>query len=46
MDERILKWLYDIQAAIYEIEGYFEDVPKDFNHYQSNIILKEPLSEI
>ncbi len=40
MDERILKWLYDIQDAIYEIESYFVDFPKDFNLYQSNTILK------
>jgi len=30
MDERILKWLYDIQQAINEIESYFVDIPKDF----------------
>jgi len=40
MDERILKWLYDIRTAILEIESYFEDLPKDFNQYESNIILK------
>ncbi|MEM9673289.1 MAG: DUF86 domain-containing protein [Cyclobacteriaceae bacterium] len=40
MDERILKWLYDIRAAILEIESYFEDIPKDFNQYESNILLK------
>lgn len=40
MDERILKWLYDIQGAIEEIDGYFEDFPKDFSAYQSNTILK------
>lgn len=40
MDERILKWLYDIQFAIEEIESYFEDYPKDFNIFSSNLILK------
>lgn len=40
MDERILKWLYDIQEAINEIESYFVDNPKDFKFYQSNILLK------
>lgn len=40
MDERILKWLYDIRNAIVEIESYFEEIPKDFNHYKSNTILK------
>jgi hypothetical protein len=32
MDERILKWLYDIKEAITEIDSYFVDIPKDFNH--------------
>jgi uncharacterized protein with HEPN domain len=40
MDERILKWLYDIKSAIEEIESYFVDLPKDFNQYSSNLILK------
>jgi len=37
MDERILKWLYDIHEAIAEIESYFIENPKDFKH--SNQIL-------
>ena len=40
MNEKILKWLFDIQAAITEIESFFEDYPKDFNQYKSNLILK------
>jgi len=40
MDEKILKWLYDIKSAIEEIEGYFEDSPKDFKQYSANLILK------
>ena len=40
MDEKILKWLYDIKGAIDEIEGYFKDFPKDFEQYKSNILLK------
>ncbi|NQU79894.1 MAG: DUF86 domain-containing protein [Bacteroidetes bacterium] len=40
MDERILKWLYDIKLAIEEIEGYFVDIPKNFHQYSSNLILK------
>lgn len=40
MDEKILKWLYDIKSAIEEIESYFEDIPKDFNQYSQNLILK------
>lgn len=40
MDERILKWLYDIKLAIEEIELYFENTDKDFSEYQKNIMLK------
>ena len=40
MDERILKWLYDIKFAILEIEGYFEGKEKDFFEYKKNTMLK------
>lgn len=40
MDERILKWLYDIKFAIEEIESYFEDQPRNFENFSSNLILK------
>lgn len=40
MDEKILKWLYDIRNAINEIDDYFSNVPLDFNHYRNNTILK------
>ncbi len=40
MDERILKWLYDIQDAISEIDVFFLEFPKDFDQYRSNNILK------
>ena len=30
MDERILKWLFDIKMAIDEIESYFINESKDF----------------
>jgi uncharacterized protein with HEPN domain len=43
MDERILKWLYDIQEAINEIDSYFSQHPKDFNHYKSNVLLKRAI---
>ena len=43
MDERILKWLYDIKGAIIEIDKYFEENPKDFNKYKSNTILKRAI---
>ena len=34
MDERILKWLYDIKIAIEEIESYFIHKKKDFFDYK------------
>lgn len=40
MNEKILKWLYDIKSAIDEIDGYFNDFPRDFNQYSTNLILK------
>jgi uncharacterized protein with HEPN domain len=43
MDERILKWLYDIQEAINEIDGYFSIHPKDFTGYKTNILLKRAI---
>lgn len=30
MDERILKWLYDIKMAIDEIDSYFVGQERDF----------------
>ena len=40
MDERILKWLFDIKIAIEEIEGYFNDRPRDYFEYRKNLMLK------
>ena len=40
MDERILKWLFDIRDAISEIDEFFLDIPKEFDQYRSNNILK------
>ena len=40
MDERILKWLYDIKFALIEIESYFEGKEKNFFEYKKNIMLK------
>jgi uncharacterized protein with HEPN domain len=40
MEQRIQKLLFDIRYAIGEIEGYFENHPKDFNLYKSNTLLK------
>ena len=30
MDERILKWLYDIKLCIDEIDSFFQEEEKDF----------------
>lgn len=40
MDERILKWLYDIHLALGEIESYFKNIEKDFFEYRKNTMLK------
>lgn len=40
MDERILKWLYDIKGAISEIDHHLAGFPRDFRQYQSNTLLK------
>ena len=40
MDERILKYLLDIENSISEIEGYFKEIPKNFNVYRQNVMLK------
>lgn len=43
MDERILKWLYDIKMAISEIELFFENRNKNFFEYQKDTILKRAI---
>ncbi len=40
MDERTLKWLYDIKLAIEEIEFFLKDTGKDFFQYRKNLMLK------
>ena len=40
MDERILKYLLDIENSINEIEGYFKEISKNFNVYRQNVMLK------
>lgn len=43
MNERILKWLFDIKDAIQEIEGYFIEYPKNLDAYKSNILIKRAI---
>ncbi|WP_242206308.1 HepT-like ribonuclease domain-containing protein [Aestuariivivens insulae] len=40
MDERILKWLFDIKMAVEEVNLYFESTDKSFHEYQNNKMLK------
>ena len=40
MDERVEKWLYDIQMSIDEIESYFPDGSYNFFDYRENTMLK------
>lgn len=43
MAERILKWLYDIQIAINEIEDFMKESSNDFHEYEQNIMLKRAI---
>ncbi len=40
MDERILKWLYDIKLSIEEINSFFANQKLDFFEYKKNTMLK------
>ena len=40
MDERILKWLYDIKLCIDEIDSFFQEEEKVFFQIQKNLMLK------
>lgn len=40
MDERILKWLFDVKISIDEIDGFFKKEEKDFFKYKANLMLK------
>lgn len=40
MDERILKWLHDVQQATSEIDSFFEGKDMTFIDYQKEIMLK------
>jgi len=40
MDERILKWLYDIKLSIEEIESFFVSEKRNFFEYKKNTMLK------
>jgi uncharacterized protein with HEPN domain len=40
MDERILKWLFDIKMCIDEIDDFFVKEEKNFFNYKQNLMLK------
>jgi uncharacterized protein with HEPN domain len=40
MDNKTLKWLYDIKMSIDEIESYFGDDRMDFFEYRKNLMRK------
>jgi uncharacterized protein with HEPN domain len=43
MDERVLKYFYDVKIAIEEIESYFQTYPKSFSEYKNNLVLKRAI---
>lgn len=40
MDERILKWLFDVKMSIDEINEFFHNEEKIFFKYRNNLMLK------
>jgi hypothetical protein len=40
MDDRILKWLFDIKIAIEEIDSFFASSAMVFFKYKENLMLK------
>lgn len=43
MNEKVLKWLFDIKIAIEEINSYFVKYNRTFKEYQNNLILKRAI---
>ena len=43
MDEKILKWLYDIKVAIEEIDSFFEGHEKIIAFYKDNLVVKRAI---
>ena len=46
MDVRLKANLYDIQTAISEIYSFFEQVPKQYDEYQRNLMLRRAVEHI
>ena len=43
MNEKLLKYLYDIKIAIDEIDSYFIGREKRFDYYSKDILLKRAI---
>ena len=43
MDERILKWLYDVKLCTEEIDSFFIGQERNFSQYKENIMLKRAI---
>jgi uncharacterized protein with HEPN domain len=40
MNEKVLKWLYDIKIAIGEVEQFLAEKPDHFEYYKGDLLLK------
>jgi uncharacterized protein with HEPN domain len=43
MNEKVLKYLYDIKIAIGEIDSFFEIEPRNYDNYKQNSLLKRAI---
>jgi uncharacterized protein with HEPN domain len=43
MNEKVLKYLYDIKIAIGEIDSFFEIEPRSYDNYRQNSLLKRAI---
>ena len=43
MNEKVLKYLYDIKIAIGEIDSFFQTEPRNFDNYRQNSLLKRAI---
>ena len=46
MNEKVLKFLYDIKLAIDEIDSFFVHHPKSFEAYENNLLLKRAIDKV
>ena len=43
MNEKVLKYLYDIKIAIGEIDSFFQTEPRNFDNYRQNSLIKRAI---